>query len=412
LDGLRGIAAVGVMIFHFNYFFLPQAALASMLPFMRPILVRAYLGVDLFFLVSGFVMAHVYGQKLASNWRAHWRDFAIMRFARIYPLFALTTLVMVVTHALAHLPLSGISFSSQSLVLQPLLLQEWDGDLSWNYPSWSLSSEAAAYAFFVFSAATLVSGRYPRLIAVLCVATLGALFITHGGWLNLFVGVPALLRAISEFSLGALLYRSHLAAKSSSGILPALLAVVCVVFAALTRWDVAIVGVLGCLVYYGANPTSFLARMLNSAPAIAVGAWSYSIFLWHAPAHYAVAAVFSAFGHPTQTLDVTAARLLMMATMLGVVCLSALTFNCFEVPARRLIRRTLLHTKRSTDTTIAAEATGAAGEPRRRVLNPKLSTPIEAPALTRIPREGEVDLRRQASITSRDRQSGTHSQPH
>jgi peptidoglycan/LPS O-acetylase OafA/YrhL len=47
----------------------------------------------LFFLMSGFVMAHVYGQKLASNWRAHWRDFAIMRFARIYPLFAVTTLV-------------------------------------------------------------------------------------------------------------------------------------------------------------------------------------------------------------------------------------------------------------------------------------------------------------------------------
>jgi hypothetical protein len=99
--------------------------------------------------------------------------------------------------------------------------------------------------------------------------------------LNLFTGVPALLRTITEFSLGALLYRSQLAAKSASGILPALLAVVCVVFAALTRWDIATVGVLACLVFYGANPTSFLARLLNSAPAIAVGAWSYSIFLWH-----------------------------------------------------------------------------------------------------------------------------------
>jgi len=93
LDGLRGIAAVGVMIFHFDHFFLPQAALTSMLPFMRPILDRAYLGVDLFFLMSGFVMAHIYGQKLSSNWRVHWKDFAIMRFARIYPLFVLTTLV-------------------------------------------------------------------------------------------------------------------------------------------------------------------------------------------------------------------------------------------------------------------------------------------------------------------------------
>ncbi len=362
LDGLRGIAAVGVMIFHFNYFFLPQAALTSMLPFMRPILDHAYLGVDLFFLMSGFVMAHVYGQKLSSNWRAHWRDFATMRFARIYPLFVLTTLVMVVTHALAHIPLSWISFSSRSLALQPLLLQEWGG-LSWNYSSWSVSTEAAAYTFFVFSAGALVTGKYPRVIAAICVAILAALCIKHGGRLHLFTGVPALLRTIAEFSLGALLYRAHLAAKTSSGIWPALLAVVCVVLAALTRWDISTVGVFAYLVYYGANATTLLARLLSSAPAIAIGAWSYSIFLWHVPAHYAVMAMFSAYGHPTETLDVTTARLLMLATMLGVVCLSALTFNCFEVPARRLIRRRLLHAERSMDTTIAASGTGDAGVP-------------------------------------------------
>ena len=269
LDGLRGIAAVGVMIFHFNYFFLPQAALTSMLPFMRPILDRAYLGVDLFFLMSGFVMAHVYGQKLSSNWRAHWRDFAVMRFARIYPLFVLTTLVMVVTHALAHIPLSWISFSGRSLALQPLLLQVWGG-LSWNYPSWSISTEAAAYACFVFSAGALITGKYPRVIAAICVAILAALCIKHGGRLHLFTGVPALLRTIAEFSLGALLYRAHLAAKTSSGIWPALLAVVCVVLAALTRWDIATVGVFAYLVYYGANPTTLLARLLSSAPAIAM----------------------------------------------------------------------------------------------------------------------------------------------
>jgi peptidoglycan/LPS O-acetylase OafA/YrhL len=362
LDGLRGIAAVGVMIFHFNYFFLPQAALTSMLPFMRPILDHAYLGVDLFFLMSGFVMAHVYGQKLSSNWRAHWRDFATVRFARIYPLFVLTTLVMALTHALAHIPLSWISFSSRSLALQPLLLQEWGG-LSWNYSSWSVSTEAAAYAFFVFSAGALVTGKCPRFIAAICVAMLAALCIKHGGRLHLFTGVAALLRTITEFSLGVLLYRAHLAAKTSSGIGPALLAVVCAVLAALTRWDIATVGVLAYLVYYGVNATTLLARLLSSAPAIAMGAWSYSIFLLHAPVHYAVMAMFSAYGHPTETLGVTTARLLMLATMLAVVCLSALTFNYFEVPARRLLRRTLLHTERSMDTPIAASGTGDTGVP-------------------------------------------------
>jgi peptidoglycan/LPS O-acetylase OafA/YrhL len=362
LDGLRGIAALGVMIFHFDHFFLPQAALTGMFPFMRPILDHAYLGVDLFFLMSGFVMAHVYGQKLSSNWRAHWRDFAIMRFARIYPLFLLTMLVMVVTHALAHMPLSWISFSSRSLALHFLLLQVWVG-LSWNYPSWSISAEAAAYVYFVFSAGALLSGRYPRFIAAICVAVLVALCIKGGGRLNLFTGVPALLRTLAEFSLGALVYRAYLAGKISSGIWPALLAVVCLVSAALTRWDIATVGVFACLIYYGAHTASILDQLLGSAPAIAMGAWSYSIFLWHAPAHYAVMAVFSACGHPTETLDVTAARLLMLGTMLAVVCLSALTFNFFEVPARRWIRRRLLRTERLMDTVLAASGSGDTGMP-------------------------------------------------
>jgi peptidoglycan/LPS O-acetylase OafA/YrhL len=362
LDGLRGIAAVGVMIFHFNYFFLPQAALAAALPFMRPIFDHLYLGVDLFFLMSGFVMAHVYGQKLASNWRAHWRDFAIMRFARIYPLFALTTLVMVVTHALTHRPLLWIAFSGRSLALQPLLLQVWGG-LSWNYASWSISTETAAYVFFVFAASALVTGKHPRVIAVSCVAILTALSIRRGGWLHLFTGYAAVVRTITEFSLGALLYRAYAGAKTSSVVWLTLLAIVCVALAELTRWDIAFVGVFAYLIYHGANPTTFVARLLRSAPAIAVGAWSYSIFLWHAPVHYAVMAIFSAAGHPTETLDVTTARWLMLVTMLAVICLSALTFNCFEVPARRLIRRTLLRADRSTDVSLAPAATHDAGVP-------------------------------------------------
>lgn len=70
------------MAFHFNLFFLPQAGL--------PFVGRAYLAVDLFFLLNGFVMALVFGRALAAVWRGHWPNFAIARFARIYPLFALT----------------------------------------------------------------------------------------------------------------------------------------------------------------------------------------------------------------------------------------------------------------------------------------------------------------------------------
>ncbi len=127
---MRGIAAMTVMAFHFNIFFLPQARL--------PFLGHAYLSVDLFFLLSGFVMAHVYGRLMASDWRAHWRQFAVARFARIYPLFLTTTLAVVVLVALFGAPTRSVMFSGRSLALQPPLLQQWCSGLSWNYPSWSI----------------------------------------------------------------------------------------------------------------------------------------------------------------------------------------------------------------------------------------------------------------------------------
>jgi peptidoglycan/LPS O-acetylase OafA/YrhL len=330
------------MIFHFNIFFLPQAALSHLLPFMHPVFAHGYLAVDLFFLMSGFVMAHVYGAKLSSNWRENWRDFLAMRFARIYPLFALTTLAIVLTHVLAPTPLSSISFSPRRLALYPLLLQAWR-DLSWNYSSWSIGMEAEAYVFFVLAAGALLRGKYPRCLAVVCVAILAALCVRYGGRLNHFSRTPALLRTISEFSTGVLLYRAHLAAKKPSDFWPVLLIVVCVMFGALTGWDLGAVGVFACLVYWGVNTMSPLARLLGSRPAMALGAWSYSIFLWHVPVHYGVMAIFSASGHPTETLGIMRARLLMLATMVGVIGLSALTFNFIEVPARRWIRRKLLH---------------------------------------------------------------------
>ena len=144
------------MAFHFNIFFLPQAGLSRIVPLIN----RAYLAVDLFFLLSGFVMAHVYGRELAANRKAHWRRFALARFARLYPLFAIATLAVVVLVVLCHAREDGISFSGRSLALEALMLQQWCSGLSWDFPSWSISTEAEAYtAFSSSSRESLLSGQ-------------------------------------------------------------------------------------------------------------------------------------------------------------------------------------------------------------------------------------------------------------
>lgn len=330
LDGLRGLAALGVVLFHFNIFFLPQARL--------PFVSRAYLAVDFFFMLSGFVMAHVYGRLLASNWRMHSLEFARARFARLYPLFAVTTLAMVIVFALSHFLLAFVSFSGGSLALQPFLLQQWAPGLSWDYPSWSISTEAEAYVFFVFCSGLLLAGKHPRLIATGCIVILVALSLRHSGTLNYFVGISALLRTLAEFSLGMLLYRAHSADLEFPPWLTASLSVVFAGLATITRLDLLMVAAFGCLIYYSArNTTDRVGKLLNSRPLVALGNWSYSIYLWHAPGHYAVMAAFAFIGYPVTQLGLASSRLLLFTTVLAVVALSAFHYRYFERPSRHFL---------------------------------------------------------------------------
>jgi peptidoglycan/LPS O-acetylase OafA/YrhL len=333
LDGLRGVAAIAVMLFHFNIFFLPQARL--------PFAGRGYLAVDLFFLLSGFVMAHVYGRQLASNWRAHWWEFARARCARIYPLFAMATLAMTIAVALFKTPLINVSFTARSLWLQPFLLQQWAYDLSWDYPSWSISTEAEAYIFFVFGAGLLLTGKHPRLIAACCVAVVAALSVARGGSLNSFSGVFALLRTLSEFSLGVLLYRAHLDATVFPRHWAAILFVLFVSLWAISRLDFFVVVAFGCLIYHAANTNDSYGRVLNSRPLVALGNWSYSIYLWHAPTHYTVMASLAAIGLPVNNLSLLSSRFLLLVTVFAIVGLSAFSYQYFEIPVRRFV----LHTR-------------------------------------------------------------------
>jgi peptidoglycan/LPS O-acetylase OafA/YrhL len=342
LDGLRGIAAIAVMEFHFAIFFLPQARLFDILPGLH----RAYLAVDLFFLISGFVMAHVYGQQLALDLRGHWLKFGIARFARLYPLFAVTTLFMMIIFVLFHTPFP-ISLSGRSLALQPFLLQQWYSGLSWNYPSWSISTEAEAYIFFVFFAGVLIRGRNPLFVAVCCMFIIIAISISKGGTLNYYVGVRALLRTLAEFSLGVLLYRASLSSAGRWHNWSALAAAMLAGCALLTHLDFLMVGSFGCVIYYCANAKGAVAvQFLNSRPSVAFGNWSYSIYLWHAPTHYGVMALFAEIGYSTSNLSLSGARLLVLATSLTVIVISAANHRYFEMPMRLLILYLIPQTER------------------------------------------------------------------
>jgi peptidoglycan/LPS O-acetylase OafA/YrhL len=306
-----------------------------------PILRRAYLAVDLFFILSGFVMAHVYGAALASDRRGRWAAFAIARFARLYPLFAVTTLIMVIIFAISHTQRAFVSFSNRSLALQPLLLQEWAFGLNWNYPSWSISTEMEAYIYFVFFAGVLLQGRCPYLMFAICIFALVVLCVAQDRSLNDFSRLRALVRTLAGFSLGVLVYRAHSAVGARvSRRWVALLAIAFAGSAMVTHLDVLVVGAFACLIYYCATATDPITRILNLGPAVAVGTWSYSIYLWHVPVHYAVMALFVMIGIPVGPFGVLSSRLLMLATTFGLIGLSAIHYKFVEAPVRRAISNT------------------------------------------------------------------------
>jgi peptidoglycan/LPS O-acetylase OafA/YrhL len=337
LDGLRGIAALAVMAFHFNLFFLPQAGLSTIVPLVN----RAYLAVDLFFLLSGFVMAHVYGRQLAANREAHWRRFALARFARLYPLFAIATLAVVVIVALYQVPADGVSFSGRSLALEALMLQQWCSGLSWDYPSWSISTEAEAYTFFIFFAGILLAGKSPRLMIICCILVLAVLSARNGGSINYFAGVDALLRTLAGFCLGVLVYRYYLSITEDKRKWSGILAVLFLCLWALSRMDFIAICGFAFIIIYCSHSTTLLAILLETSPLVTLGNWSYSVYLWHVPVYLAVMVGFAANHHPVSQLDPPSARLLLLATMLAVVGLASIHYRYVEMPIRHKLRSTI-----------------------------------------------------------------------
>jgi peptidoglycan/LPS O-acetylase OafA/YrhL len=169
LTGLRGIAALYVVFFHANGLHAFPAAI-------RPFVSHGYIAVDLFFILSGFVMAMTYGGLFENGFSfAAFRKFLLLRLARIYPLYILMT---VITAVMITTVLSG-TYRFDDNVLRALpynitMTHVWGLAYSIVPPSWSISTEWAAY--LLFPVCVLVAMWLPRRYALLgVVAAFGIL---------------------------------------------------------------------------------------------------------------------------------------------------------------------------------------------------------------------------------------------
>jgi peptidoglycan/LPS O-acetylase OafA/YrhL len=146
LTGLRFIAAFWLLI----YFFWERFGLGPRENF--PLIEKGSMGVDLFFILSGFILAHVYGPQVEAK-TFHWRTFLWARLARVYPLHLICLLAMIGLWAVSKA--IGASIQEDAFIVSQIpahvaLVQAWGtvGSDGWNFPSWSISAEWFAYLTF------------------------------------------------------------------------------------------------------------------------------------------------------------------------------------------------------------------------------------------------------------------------
>jgi peptidoglycan/LPS O-acetylase OafA/YrhL len=151
LTGLRFLAAAGVAICHFSMLLGIPEGLRFLTDFFGSF-------VALFFVLSGFVLAHTYAESFQQpDFKATYRAFLVARFARVAPMYWLSLLAILALFYWSgfHLSLGGTAeygHKLDSFVLNFFALQAWIPDVEvqqyWNAPGWSISSEVFFYAAF------------------------------------------------------------------------------------------------------------------------------------------------------------------------------------------------------------------------------------------------------------------------
>jgi peptidoglycan/LPS O-acetylase OafA/YrhL len=352
---------VWVVLFHFH--FTPLPGVTGVVDALGPLITSGALGVDLFFVLSGFVIAYTYVDELGPSLRIRVTvRFLWARACRLWPVYLLVLHVFGVW-LIARAALGGggvIAFQSVQPGLdigqylqQLVLVQLWDDPYfdgaSWVGSTWSISAEWLAY--LLFPVAALVLHRMRRLPVVL-LACGSVLLMAPIAWAYLATGSPYfpwswLVRILCGFGAGAL---AHLAvrrlhwtptARRAASVVAAVLPIV--LAAGLLLGELAGPGRGGAVIVLFPVLVAALAvadrgpAMLLSTPAFGYGGrLSYGLYLVHIPLfevywlaleRYAVLAPHTALAH------VVGLQVLVLT-----VGVAALMYRYVEEPSRRSLR--------------------------------------------------------------------------
>ena len=340
--GLRGIAALAVVGYH-----LQLAGYTFPVPVIARIFDHSYLMVDLFFMLSGFILSYANATARFAD-RSGVAKFMESRLIRIYPLHIFCLLYLVIIAGAGDLALvsSGhapvfADWSVDSLKLlfaQITLTNGWFFTRSgWNTPTWSISVEMISYALFPF---LLLSLRKVRIAAlVLGVASLSFYFVVGltSGSLDM-IGGWAILRCLAGFGLGMLVFdcRKWLDVSESVASIAQAIALVLIVTVLFARsGDVLIIPGFLLLIASTVYDKGFVSHVVGTKLAQFLGTISYSVYLNHA-CLLILMTPFWALLQKLATRSVAIPSIAYIPIFFAcVVVVSTMTNRWVEVPARQ-----------------------------------------------------------------------------
>ncbi len=323
LHGLRGLMALWIVAYHTSPSGFGAIRVSN----------YGYLAVDVFFILSGYVLMHSHGWQFGRvTWKAtaaFWR----LRWWRVYPLCLLSVAASVVLFRALRGDWPGLARVGESL----LVLDQWARPgIGLNAPAWSLGVEVLGYLAF-----PLVACCLPRLnrsqgalaLGGLLVVATAAFALNGDTWDNAF-GLPAVARMAAGFGAGCLLfilqpgrlqaYGDLLIAAAAAGLTAILLA----------GQPLLVLPFLILLVYGAAISQGRGAALLGSRPLLFLGRISFALYITH---YLVLGAVVAAVGHrPASLADKLASTAAVVVISLGLAWLLCVLV---EEPLRRRGRR-------------------------------------------------------------------------
>lgn len=358
LTTMRGIGAICVVQLHCWYWTAPAWPRNWLYPgfVMWP---------DFFFVLSGFILMHVYGKNLLSHEGSLYKFF-VHRIARIYPLHVFVLLVLVGLEAIrwvASGPNPGPgehifqgATNPKYIVTNLLLIHAWgiQHTNSWNVSSWSISAEFACYLLFpLFIRYELVKRKTTAVLLTL-IAAAGLIWIQVERHTFDNTYDVSVIRAFCSFTIGCVLYHYRAALLQRLAFIPPVLLQSGVIVAVISAYIIDAMQLLYIPLWilliasmtYEETP---VAKALSWGPLVELGEMSYSIYMVHILVLYQLVMANTLAPDLVKSF-ISWPPVLILLTLLGTVCIiSVFTYRYIEKPGRAYIRKRFTRRARTTE---------------------------------------------------------------